>query len=62
MDGGVLRACMGDVTLRMQIACPSDHGFVLYVGFDRPVSIEPVKFGELNADGGTLRIPIHFVD
>ena len=39
-------------------ACPSDHGFVLYIGSDKPISVEPIDLGTLNAFGGTIKIPI----
>ena len=44
--------------VRAKIACPSDHGFVLYIGSDKPISVEPVENGTLNALGGTLKISI----
>ncbi len=39
-------------------ACPSDHGFVLYIGSDKPISVEPLEHGKLNALGGTIKISI----
>ena len=39
-------------------ACPSDHGFVLYIGSDKPINVEPVEHGVLNALGGTIKILI----
>lgn len=45
------------VPLKMKIASPSDHGFVLYIGSDTPLHVQETK-GELNALGGTLRIPV----
>ena len=39
-------------------ARPSDSGFVLYIGSNKPISVEPVEFGTLNAFGGTIKIPI----
>ena len=39
-------------------ACPSDHGFVLYIGSDKPISVEPVEHGTMNALGGTIKISI----
>lgn len=44
--------------VRARVASPSDHGFVLYIGSDEPISIEPVENGKLNSFGGTIRIPI----
>ena len=39
-------------------ACPSDHGFVIYIGSDKPISVEPVEHGTMNALGGTIKISI----
>ena len=39
-------------------ACPSDSGFVLYIGSDKPISVEPVEHGTMNALGGTIKISI----
>ena len=39
-------------------AYPSDHGFVLYIGSDKPISVEPVEHGTMNALGGTIKISI----
>ena len=39
-------------------ARPSDHGFVLYIGSDKPISVEPVEYGTMNALGGTIKISI----
>ena len=39
-------------------ASPSDHGFVLYIGSDKPISVEPVEHGTMNALGGTIKISI----
>ena len=39
-------------------ACPSDHGFVLYIGSDKPISVGPVEHGTMNALGGTIKISI----
>lgn len=43
-------------------ACPSDHGFVLYIGSDKPISVEPVEHGTMNALGGTIKIAISVGD
>lgn len=45
------------VKILAKVASPSDHGFVLYLGFDQPISVEPVQ-GKLDTLGGTLIIPI----
>ena len=37
---------------------PSDHGFVLYIGSDKPISVESVENGSLNALGGTIKISV----
>ena len=39
-------------------ACPSDSGFVLYIGSNKPISVEPVEHGTMNALGGTIKISI----
>ena len=39
-------------------AHPSDSGFVLYIGSDKPISVEPVEHGDLSALGGTIKISI----
>ena len=39
-------------------ARPSDSGFVLYIGSDKPISVESVEHGTMNALGGTIEIPI----
>lgn len=44
--------------MRARVAMPSDHGFVLYVGCDKPISIEAIEGTKLNPLGGTIRIPI----
>ena len=44
--------------IRAKTAAPSDHGFVLYIGCDEPLSVETVKSGKLNSFGGTIKIPI----
>lgn len=44
--------------IRARVASPSDHGFVLYIGSDDPISIESVTNGKLNFFGGTIIIPI----
>lgn len=43
-----------------KVAHPSGHGFALYVGFDKPISIEAQKGVKLNSLGGTIKIPITF--
>ena len=41
-----------------RVAMPSDHGFVLYVGCDKPINVETKKGIKLNSLGGTIKIPI----
>lgn len=50
------------VEIRAKIAHPSDHGFVLYLGFDEPISLENIEIGELDRDGGIIKIPIKIED
>ena len=51
-----------NITLRGRIRYPSaDHGFVLYLGSDTPISITE-ESGELNKAGGTLKIPVTLGD
>lgn len=47
------------VPLKMKIASPSDHGFVLYVGSDTPLHVQEGK-GDLDPMGGVLKIPVAF--
>lgn len=44
--------------IRARVAWPSDHGFVLYIGSDKPISVESMENGKLNSFGGIIRIPI----
>ena len=44
--------------LKATVAHPSDHGFVLYIYSDTPLSVESVKGGELDMVGGTIIVPI----
>ena len=48
--------------LRARIACPSDHGFVLYIGSDTPLSVSSTDYVSLNQPGGTLKIPVTLGD
>ena len=50
------------VKLRARIACPSDHGFVLYIGSDTPLSVSSTDDVSLNQPGGTLKIPVTLGD
>ena len=44
--------------IRAKIAMPSDHGFVLYLGFDEPIGLETVECGEMDPSIGSIKIPI----
>ena len=48
----------GDVTLKMRIAHPDDHGFVLYIGSDSPIHIEEIESTKLDGILGMIKIPI----
>ncbi len=51
-----------NITLRGRIRYPdADHGFVLYLGSDTPISVRE-ESGELNKVGGTLKIPVTLGD
>ena len=41
-----------------RISFPQDHGFVLYVGSDKPLSVEALENAKLNSFGGTIKISI----
>lgn len=45
------------IEIKAKQACPSDHGFVLYIGSDSPISVEPSS-GNLNPLKGAIRISI----
>ncbi len=45
------------IRILAKCAHPSGHGFVLYLGFDRPISVPSIK-GKLGTFGGTLKIPV----
>ena len=48
----------GSVKLKTSTANPSDHGIILYIGSDTPISVEEVVNGDLNPLGGTLKITL----
>ena len=50
------------VKIHAKVASPEDHGFVLYIGSDQPISVEPVEQGTLNTLGGTIKIAISVGD
>ena len=41
-----------------RISFPQDHGFVLYIGFDKPVSVDTLNNVKLNTLGATLKTSI----
>ena len=47
------------IKIRLKYVYPEDHGFALYLGFDTPVSVDPVDYGKLKTFGGSLKIPIN---
>ena len=44
--------------MHARVAMPSDHGFVLYVGCDKPINVETKEGIKLNSLGGMIKIPI----
>lgn len=44
------------------VAYPSDHGFALYVGCDKPMRVEAIEGVQLNPLGGTIKIPISITE
>ena len=48
----------GSVKLKTSTANPSDHGIMLYIGSDTPISVEEVVNGDLDPLGGTLKITL----
>ena len=60
--GETVRIKNQPVKIRAKVAYPSDHGFVLYLGFDQPISLESLDAGELYSLGGTIKIPIIIED
>lgn len=57
-NGNIVTLKRGSVLLRAKCAFPADHGFVLYLGSDTPISVE-ASHGTLDDIGGTIEIPIH---
>lgn len=47
--------------MKVKMACPDDHGFGIYIGFDQPVVIEDAGSGKLNPLGGTLKLKVKLV-
>lgn len=45
-----------------KVVYPSDHGFVLYVGCDKPMKIETIEGVQLNPLGGTIKIPFSITE
>ena len=46
------------IGLKAKTAYPSDHGFVLYIGSDTPISVENIENRRFSGARATLRIPI----
>ncbi len=46
------------VSLKAKIAYPSDHGFVLYIGSDMPISVESKQVNDIKGPCGIISIPI----
>lgn len=44
--------------LKTKIVYPEDHGFVMYIGSNTPISVEQIDNGDLKEIGGKLVIPI----
>ena len=57
-EGGTVVIKNQPIEIRAKIAHPADHGFVLYLGFDKPISIDGSQSGRLNPIVGTVKIPI----
>ncbi len=59
--GEVVELENSPIRLLASRAVPSDHGFVLYIGYDSPITVTEMS-GDLNILGGTVEIPIHVGD
>lgn len=57
-EDGIFEIKNSIAPMKAKIAHPSDHGFVLYLGSDMPISVESKDYDELSALCGTVRIPI----
>ncbi len=57
-EDGIFEINHATVSFKAKIACPSDHGFILYIGSDTPISVENMSENELNSFRGTIHIPI----
>lgn len=62
LDGQDFKPNNSNVKLKLKIAYPSDHGFVLYIGSDNPIHVEDIKGKKLSGLGGTVKIPISVGD
>ncbi len=60
--GEVVELENAPIRIRLKCVSPSDHGFVLYVGFDENVYVDEVDGKKLNELGGTIKIPIRMSD
>ena len=57
-DDGIWEIKTSTVSLKAKFARPSDHGFVLYIGSDTPISVADLWYDELNSPCGIIKIPI----
>lgn len=55
---GICELKNANASLKMQIARPSDHGFVLYIGSDTPIYLEEANGSKLDGLFGMIKIPI----
>lgn len=56
--GEVVELTQNPVRVLAKRVNPSDRGFVLYLGFEEPVTLGSASSGKLNQFWGTVRIPI----
>ena len=57
-SAGEMIAKSSPIEMRAKVVHPSDHGFVLYLGFDEPISLENIELGKMDQEIGSIRIPI----
>lgn len=55
---GIYELKRADVSLKMKISQPSDHGFVLYIGSDTPIHLDDINDNKLSGISGTIKIPV----
>ena len=56
--GEVTELYNGSVRILAKVAYPSDHGFVLYLGFDRSITVDPQSNRDLNTLLGGISIKV----